>query len=147
MMGFMVAGDVPEEYVPMMLREETLAAKAVISAVGQLNRPKLPDIPGRDTFRGPSMHSARWRPEVDLAGRRVAVIGTGASAFQIVPSIAEQTSRLTVFQRSAPWMFPSPNYHAKVVPDYVCLGKRTLQDNGSWLAALRRDDVDLKRES
>jgi 4-hydroxyacetophenone monooxygenase len=199
--------------------EEVLEANAVISAVGQLNRPKLPDIAGRECFRGIAMHSAAWRHEHDLTGKRVAVIGTGASAFQIVPAIAEQVEHLTVFQRSAPWMFPNPSYHAKVgpgvkwalrhlpyygrwyrfllfwpmcdgllpalhvdpdwphperslneahdgirqvftsylqeqvgddpellakvTPDYVVLGKRTLQDNGSWLAALGRDDVDL----
>jgi 4-hydroxyacetophenone monooxygenase len=200
-------------------REETLTANAVISAVGQLNRPKLPDIPGIDRFQGPWMHSAAWNHDVDLDGKRVAVIGTGASALQVVPAIAERTRRLVVFQRSASWMFPNPHYHekvrpgkkwalkhlpyyarwyrfllfwpgcdggleamridpdwphqdrstsamneaarvaftqyleqqvgddpellAKVVPDYVCLGKRTLQDNGSWLAALQRDDVEL----
>ena len=198
---------------------ETLEAAAVISAVGQLNRPKLPDIPGRDTFAGVAMHSAQWVEGTDLAGKRVAVVGTGASAFQIVPTIAGEAAHVEVFQRSAPWMFPNPNYHervgdgvrwalrhlpyygrwyrfllfwpgcdggleamrvdpdwehperavsaandaareiftqymaeqvgddaellAKVVPDYVCLGKRTLQDNGSWLTALTRDDVDL----
>jgi 4-hydroxyacetophenone monooxygenase len=198
---------------------ETMEANAVISAVGQLNRPELPDIPGRDSFEGVSMHSARWVEGTDLRGKRVAVIGTGASAFQIVPSIAQDAAHVAVFQRSAPWMFPNPHYHdqvgpgarwafdhlpyygrwyrfllfwpacdgglpamrvdpewpdqsrsvsalndaaremftqwmtdqvgddrelaAKVVPDYVCLGKRTLQDNGSWLSALTRDDVDL----
>lgn len=196
-----------------------LTARAVISAVGQLNRPKLPDIDGRDTFAGEMVHTARWRDGLELSGRRVAVVGTGASAFQLVPSIAAETGHLTVFQRSAPWMFENPHYHeavgpgvrwalehlpfygrwyrfllfwpacdgglpamridpgwphqdravsevndaarevftqwivgqcdgdeelaAKVVPDYVCLGTRTLQDNGSWIAALRREDVDL----
>lgn len=200
-------------------REEALTANAVISAVGQLNRPKLPEIPGLERFRGVAMHSAAWRHEANLAGKRVAVIGTGASAFQIVPTIAGECARLSVFQRSAPWMFPNPYYHAKVgpgkkwalehlpfyarwyrfllfwpgcdggleamrvdpawphqdravsalndatrdaftqylkdqvgddpellakvIPDYVCLGKRTLQDNGSWLAALKRDNVEL----
>ncbi|HEY4377141.1 MAG TPA: NAD(P)/FAD-dependent oxidoreductase [Acidimicrobiales bacterium] len=199
-----------------------LQATAVISAVGQLNRPKLPDIADRDSFEGIAMHSARWRPDVDLNDKRVAVIGTGASAFQIVPTIAPEVAQLTVFQRSAPWMFPNPHYHdavgpgvgwavrhlpyygrwyrfllfwpacdgglaamkvdpeyphqdraiselndaarqvftawmaeqvgddpellAKVVPDYVCLGKRTLQDNGSWLTALTRPNVDLVTE-
>ena len=198
---------------------EVIDANAVISAVGQLNRPKLPDIVGRESFEGLAMHSAQWPEGTDLTGRRVAVIGTGASAFQLVPAIAADVDRLTVFQRSAPWMFPNPNYHeqvgagvkwaleylpyygrwyrfllfwpgcdggleamridpdwphqdrsisevndiaremftqymadqigddpellAKVVPDYVCLGKRTLQDNGSWLAALKRDNVEL----
>ena len=197
----------------------SLVANAVISAVGQLNRPKLPDIDGIDDFEGVAMHSARWDPSVDLDGRRVAVVGTGASAFQIVPTIAGQVEHLEVFQRSAPWMFPNPHYHdavapgvrwamrhlpfyarwyrfllfwpacdgglpamrldpewphqdravselndgareffsawmveqcngdeelaAQVVPDHVCLGTRTLQDNGSWLGALTRPDVEL----
>jgi 4-hydroxyacetophenone monooxygenase len=202
---------------------ETIYAQSVISAVGQLNRPKLPEIDGRDSFSGLSMHSAAWVDGTDLAGKRVAVIGTGASAFQIVPTIAEEVASLGVFQRSAPWMFPNPHYHdavgegvawamrhlpyygrwyrmlifwpacdgglpamkvdpewphqdravsaindaardffmqwmveqvggdaelaAKIVPDYVCLGKRTLQDNGSWLGALTRPNVDLITES
>jgi 4-hydroxyacetophenone monooxygenase len=197
----------------------TIDATAVVSAVGQLNRPKLPDIPGRESFTGLAMHSAQWVDGTDLAGRRVAVVGTGASAFQIVPTIAETVAHLDVFQRSAPWMFPNPSYHdatgegvrwamrhlpyygrwyrllifwpacdgglpamridpdyphqeravsevndaarefftgwiagqvgddpellARVIPDHVCLGTRTLQDNGSWLAALTRPDVDL----
>ena len=197
----------------------TIAATAIISAVGQLNRPKLPDIPGREDFAGIAMHSAQWIDGTDLAGKRVAVVGTGASAFQIVPTIASEVEHLTVFQRSAPWMFPNPAYHdvtgdgvrwamrhlpfygrwyrmlifwpacdgglpamrvdpdyphqdravseindaarefftgwiagqvgddpdllAKVVPDYVCLGTRTLQDNGSWLGALTQPHVDL----
>ena len=69
-------------------RREILEANAVITAVGQLNRPRYPDIEGLDTFEGPSFHSARWRHDVDLTGKRVAVIGTGASAFQFVPEIA-----------------------------------------------------------
>lgn len=87
-------------------------ARAVISAVGQLNRPRLPDIPGRDLFTGPSFHSARWDRSVDLTGQRVAVIGTGASAFQFVPEIAGTASDLLVFQRTPPWMRPSPDYGA-----------------------------------
>ncbi|MGD0313609.1 MAG: NAD(P)/FAD-dependent oxidoreductase [Acidimicrobiales bacterium] len=197
----------------------TVEANAVISAVGQLNRPSTPDFPGRRSFEGEAMHSAEWVEGTDLTGKRVAVVGTGASAFQIVPAVVDQVGRLTVFQRSAPWMFPNPHYHdrvgpgarwafehlpfygrwyrfllfwpacdgglpamrvdpdwpdqsrsvsalndaarevftqwmadqigddpellSKVVPDYVCLGKRTLQDNGSWLTALTRDHVEL----
>ncbi len=68
---------------------ETLSAKAVISAVGQLNQPRCPTSPGVDDFKGPAFHSARWRHDVDLKGKRVAVIGTGASAFQFVPEVAE----------------------------------------------------------
>src|SRR5262245_22193637 len=200
----------------------TITARAVISAVGQLNRPNLPDIPGVDDFRGPSFHSARWDHSVDYSGKRVAVIGAGASGFQIVPTIAGDVEQLTVFQRTAQWMFPNPNYHehvgpgvkwalrhlpfygrwyrfllfwpgcdgglaaarvdpeyphqeravsaandmmreiftawisdqvgndpellAKVIPDYPATGKRTLQDNGSWLRALTRPNVELVRD-
>ena len=201
--------------------EDTLVARAVISAVGQLNRPHVPQIEGQDTFAGPAFHSARWDHDVDLAGKRVAMIGAGASGFQIAPTIAEEVGHLTVFQRTAQWMFPNPNYHAqvgpgvrwalrhlpfygrwyrflifwpacdkglegalvdpdypdqqravserneitrqvftdwitsqvgddpdllaKVIPDYPATGKRTLQDNGSWLRTLTRDDVELVR--
>ena len=201
--------------------EDVLVARAVISAVGQLNRPSVPDIPGQGDFEGPSFHSARWDHDVDITGKRVAMIGAGASGFQIAPTIAEDVAHLTVFQRTAQWMFPNPNYHekvgpgvrwalkhlpfygrwyrflifwpgcdkgleaarvdpdypdpqravsemnditrimftdwitsqvgddpeliAKVVPDYPATGKRTLQDNGSWLRTLTRDDVELVR--
>ena len=91
--------------------EETVEANAVITAVGQLNRPRLPDIPGRDSFAGVAFHSAEWRHDVDLTGKRVAVIGTGASAFQFVPEIAPAVGQLTVFQRTPPWAFPAPHYH------------------------------------
>ncbi len=200
----------------------TLAARAVITAVGQLNRPQLPDLDGADSFAGPAFHSAAWDHSVDLAGKRVALIGAGASGFQIAPAIAEKVAHLTVFQRTAQWMFPNPMYHdpvddgvrwalehlpfygrwyrflllwpgadkgleaarvdpdypdqdfavseinalarqmftgwitdqvgddqellAKVLPDYPATGKRTLQDNGTWLKTLRRDNVDLNRE-
>ncbi|MCX6463539.1 MAG: NAD(P)/FAD-dependent oxidoreductase, partial [Pseudonocardiales bacterium] len=67
---------------------ETFDGDAVITAVGQLNRPKEPDLPGRDTFTGPLFHSARWPSDLDVTGKRVAVVGTGASAMQIVPAIA-----------------------------------------------------------
>ena len=201
--------------------ETTLSARAVISAVGQLNRPNTPEIAGQDTFAGPAFHSARWDHDVDLAGKRVVMIGAGASGFQIAPAIAEEVGHLTVFQRTAQWMFPNPNYHetvgpgvrwalrhlpfygrwdrflifwpgcdsglvaakvdpewpdqqravsaandlarmmftdwitsqvdgdedllGKVVPDYPATGKRTLQDNGSWLKTLTRDNVELLR--
>ena len=198
---------------------ETLTARAVISAVGQLNRPFLPDVPG--TFDGPSFHTARWDDSVDLTGKRVVVVGAGATGFQLVPAIADQVGHLTVIQRTAQWMFPNPNYHepagpgvqwavrhlpfygrwfrflifwpgcdkglltaqvdptwehqetavseindltrvmftdwitsqlegradlvAKCVPDYPPTGKRTLQDNGSWLKALCKPNVELVR--
>ncbi len=199
----------------------TVRARAVITAVGQLNRPHIPEFAGADTFAGPSFHSAAWDHSVDLTGKRIALVGAGASGFQIAPAIAEDVERLTVFQRSAQWMFPNPMYHdevgdgvrwamrhlpyygrwyrflllwpgadkgldaargdpnyvdqdyavsdinaaarmmfshwitsqvpadsellTKVMPDYPATGKRTLQDNGSWLRTLQRDNVDLVR--
>ena len=199
--------------------QETLEANAIVSAVGQLNRPKIPEILGIDAFEGPAFHSAAWEQEQDLRGKRVAVIGTGASAFQLVPELAKIAARLTVFQRSPAWMAPNPAYHslvsdgkkwllahvpyyarwfrfllfwpgsdgllpslqvdpswphqdrsvnalneeqrlrftayleqqvgddpellAKVTPRYPPFGKRMLQDNGSWLGALKRENVDL----
>ncbi|WP_332771433.1 flavin-containing monooxygenase [Phenylobacterium sp.] len=198
---------------------ENLEANAVITAVGQLNRPRFPDIKGRESFGGPSFHSAEWRHDVDLTGKRVAVIGTGASAFQFVPEIVGKVASLSVFQRTPPWGFPVPHYHedvpegmnwlmehvpfydkwyrfwmfwmvtdgllpmvtadpgwtgpttavsqlnlgfremiaaaiaaqapdrpdlvAKIIPTYPPGGKRALLDNGVWLDALKRDNVEL----
>jgi cation diffusion facilitator CzcD-associated flavoprotein CzcO len=83
-------------------------ADAVILAAGRLTEPRIPELPGIETFRGELFHSARWRDDVDLTGKRVAVIGTGASAIQLVPRLAAQ-SHVTVFQRSAPWIVPRPD--------------------------------------
>ena len=94
--------------------ESTLTANAVISAVGQLNRPQLPNIEGRDSFTGPAFHSARWDHSVPLEGRRVAVIGTGCSAAQFAPLIAEEVASLEIFQRTANWQFPQPIYREPV---------------------------------
>jgi 4-hydroxyacetophenone monooxygenase len=203
-------------------REELRTANALVSAVGQLSRPKVPEIEGLASFAGPAFHSARWQPGLPLAGRRVAVIGTGASAFQLVPEVAREAAQLSVFQRSPSWMLPNPAYHgavaegkkwvlkhvpyyarwyrfllfwpaadgllpslqvdpawphpersvnalnegmrvaftdylrqqvgddpellAKVVPSYPPFGKRMLQDNGSWLSTLRRQNVELVTE-
>lgn len=202
--------------------EETLTARALISAVGQLNRPYIPQISGAETFGGPAFHTARWDHDVDLTGKDVVLLGAGASGFQVAPAIADKVRSLTVFQRTAQWMFPNPNYHtkvgpgvkwalrhlpfygrwyrfllfwpacdtafaaarvdpewpdqqkavsagndmarmmftewissqidgdtellAKVLPDYPATGKRTLQDNGSWLRTLTKDHVELVRD-
>ena len=196
---------------------EVLEANAVIAATGQLNRPKMPDFPGMAEFRGPSFHSARWEHQHDLTGKRVLVVGTGASAFQFVPVIARTAASVQIFQRTAPWVSPSPTYMDDIpegkhwllnhvpfygkwfrflmfwrsaegllasvradaawndrersigqanevlrqtltgyiqgflgddpellrmmTPDYPPGGKRMLVDNGTWLQALRRDNV------
>lgn len=85
---------------------DVFEADVLVPAVGQLSRPALPNIPGLDTFAGPSFHSAQWRHDVDLAGKRVAVLGTGASAIQFVPRIRQTAGHVTVFQRSAPYVVP-----------------------------------------
>jgi 4-hydroxyacetophenone monooxygenase len=196
-----------------------LTARAVISAVGLLSRPHVPDVPG--DFDGPAFHTARWDHDVDLTGKDVVMVGAGATGFQVAPAIADTVRSLTVIQRTAQWMFPNPGYHdpvgpgarwalanlpfyarwfrflimfpgtdtglvaaqvdpswedqehsvseindlvrtmftewivsqvegrpdlvEKVVPTYPPTGKRTLQDNGSWLRTLTRDNVDLVR--
>ena len=80
-----------------------------ISACGQLNRPAIPAIPGRETIAGPAFHSAQWRHDVDLRGKRIAAIGTGASAVQFVPQIAPAAASLALYQRSAPYVIPKPD--------------------------------------
>ena len=86
----------------------------VLSCVGQLNQPKIPNIKGMDEFQGNMFHSSKWPDDDVIAGKKVAVVGSGASAFQIVPSIAKHCEQLTIFQRSPPWMFPNPKYHEQV---------------------------------
>ncbi len=84
-------------------------AQYLISGHGPLVTPKWPDLPGLDCFQGIKFHSARWNHDVSLEGKRVAVIGTGASAIQFVPAIAGQVAQMYVFQRSAPWVVPRPD--------------------------------------
>lgn len=86
-----------------------LRSKSVVTAVGQLNKPLLPNLPGADQFHGPTFHSAQWDTSVDLVGKHVAVIGSGASAIQFVPEIAPLVSKLTLFQRSPNWVIPKPD--------------------------------------
>ena len=91
------------------IRTETGAefeAQTLIVALGQLNRPKLPDIPGRDSFAGPAFHSARWNDSAPLEGKRVGVVGCAASAVQLIPEIAKVAGHLTVFQRTPNWLLP-----------------------------------------
>jgi 4-hydroxyacetophenone monooxygenase len=114
-------------------RVATRRANAVITAVGQLNRPKLGTIRGLDTFPGPHWHSARWRHDVPLEGRDVAVIGTGASAMQFLRSLAARARRVTVFQRSPQWARPPQDYHGTVSPE-----ARWLLDNVPYYYAWYR---------
>jgi 4-hydroxyacetophenone monooxygenase len=190
--------------------------------VGSLNIPKLPDIPGMDDFGGPSFHSSRWPADLAIEGTRFALVGAGASGFQIAPSIADDVEQLSIYQRTAQWMFPNPVYRidvpegerwalrhlpfynrwlrfvmgyagvaagttayrvdpdypdadgmainegnlarrgqleawirsqlgdrddviAKSIPDYPASGKRILQDDGFWLRALTKPNVELVR--
>jgi cation diffusion facilitator CzcD-associated flavoprotein CzcO len=85
---------------------ETISARHLIDASGVLTVPKMPEIPGVDGFAGATMHTARWDPEQSFAGKRVAVIGTGASAVQVIPAIAPEVAHLTVFQRTPIWCLP-----------------------------------------
>lgn len=85
---------------------EEIVADVLVSGVGQLHRPRLPEIPGLDTFAGPQFHSARWNHDVELTGKRVGVIGNAASAVQFIPEIAPRVGHLTIFQRSANWIVP-----------------------------------------
>lgn len=93
---------------------ETLNAKIVISASGLFNPPKLPDIAGLDSFAGTLVHTAQWPDKIDLAGKRVGVIGNGASAMQTVPAIADQVASLTIFQRSRQWAAPFAKFQVEL---------------------------------
>jgi 4-hydroxyacetophenone monooxygenase len=201
---------------------EVMEARFVISAVGSLNLPRLPDLPGMDTFAGRSFHSSRWPADLDITGTKFALLGAGASGFQIAPSIADDVAALTIYQRTAQWMIRNPIYRSHVppgdrwalrhlpfyarwfrfmmtypgiatgtevyrinpdyaddderwinesnaergeameqwirsqlegrddlvdksIPDYPSSGKRLLQDDGYWLQALRKPNVELVR--
>ena len=112
--------------------ESTIEADAIVSGVGQLNRPHVPDLPGADTFAGPAFHSARWDHDVDLEGQRIVVIGTGASAAQLVPEIAEPAAHLTILQRTPAWFLPTPDYHDDVEPEVAWL-LRNVPGYTNWL--------------
>ena len=108
---------------------EELTAGAVVSAVGQLNLPLMPDVDGADRFAGEQFHSSAWRHDIDWQSLKVAVIGTGASALQFIPHLADAAAQVTVFQRTPPWLIPRPVYHEplaagllrlfEIVPGYV----------------------------
>jgi cation diffusion facilitator CzcD-associated flavoprotein CzcO len=109
-----------------------IEAVFLVSGVGQLDRPSIPALPGRDDFAGPQFHSARWDHSVDLTGKRVAVIGNAASAVQFVPQIAPLAARLTIFQRSANWLLPRND---RLYPPRL----HRMMKRWPWLAKLRHD--------
>ncbi|MGM0564819.1 MAG: flavin-containing monooxygenase [Pseudomonadota bacterium] len=86
-----------------------VTADRFVMANGALSEPAIPNFPGRDSFKGESFHSARWRHDLDLKGKRVAVIGTGASAIQFVPEIAPEVGDMDIYQRTPPWIIPRPD--------------------------------------
>lgn len=94
--------------------EREWTADIVISAVGQLNRPAIPHLDGMESFGGTAVHTAQWSDEIDVTGKRVALIGTGASGMQVAPTIAPDVERLTIFQRSPNWIRTRPRYHETV---------------------------------
>ena len=98
-----------------------ITADSVIVACGRLTEPRIPELPGLETFQGELVHSARWRDDLNVAGKRVAVIGTGASAVQLVPHLAETASEVVVFQRSAPWIVPRADraYSAEELDEFA----------------------------
>ena len=98
---------------------ETITCDVVVSAVGQLSLPHVPVIADADTFQGPRFHSARWDRSVSLRGKQVAVIGTGASAIQFVPHIAQEAEHVTLYQRTAPWILPKWDSRYGVLHDRV----------------------------
>jgi len=104
-------------------KEEIFSCNALISAVGQLNRPKRPEIPGLEGFKGPMFHSSSWQYEHDLKGKRVAVIGTGCSAVQFLPDTAEKAEQVFVFQRTPNWLLPNPDYYRDVAEGHKWLLK------------------------
>ena len=117
----------------------TVRAKLVVSGCGGLSKPALPDIPGLHTFAGKTMHTARWDPTHSLAGQRVGVIGTGASAVQVIPSIVGEVGHLDIFQRTAPWITPKPDHPIRPIT-------RTMFRRAPWLQQLARTSLYWRHE-
>jgi cation diffusion facilitator CzcD-associated flavoprotein CzcO len=118
----------------------TWSARTVIVGAGGLSEPKMPDIDGLETFQGELFHSAQWDHSVDLAGKRIAVIGTGASAIQIIPQLQKVAAHIDVYQRTAPWVMPR---HAR---DYRAIEKAAMR-RVPGLQRLARAGVFAKQEA
>jgi cation diffusion facilitator CzcD-associated flavoprotein CzcO len=122
-------------------RAEDYRARAVVAGAGALHLPSVPDIPGAERFGGPAFHSAQWDRSLDLGGKRVAVIGTGASAIQFIPEIAKRAGHLDVFQRTPPWIHPRPDAplpaRVREVLAASPLAARVARDTFYWLLEAR----------
>lgn len=115
----------------------TVEARFVVNAIGALRDPRLPDLPGR--FDGPEMHSARWDPSVELSGKRVGVIGTGASAIQVIPGLVDTVGELHVFQRTPAWVVSRDDH------PYPAWSRWMFRNVPGWMA-LRRLAIYLSHE-
>lgn len=115
-------------------REETMRCSVLISAVGVLNRPRMLDLPGMDTFEGEAFHSADWPDGFDVTDKRVAIVGTGASSMQISPAISEKVGSLTIFQRSPQWVAPFDKFQTPIPRELrMLLQSCTLYRGWYWL--------------
>ncbi|GAA4039685.1 NAD(P)/FAD-dependent oxidoreductase [Arthrobacter methylotrophus] len=119
---------------------EIIESNIVVSAVGQLNRPSIPNLLGLDSFSGPVVHSAQWDHSIDFSGKRVVVIGTGASTLQFAPAISKVAEKVTIFQRSAPWLRPTP-----VLRQEIETGERWMLNNLNQYRAYYRFSIFLPR--
>lgn len=102
-------GDTPPKDDPERPKTRIVTARVVVSAMGGLSTPAYPALEGLERFKGKTFHSQRWDHDYDLSGKRVAVIGTGASAIQFMPAIRPKVARVDLYQRSAPWIMPKPD--------------------------------------
>jgi cation diffusion facilitator CzcD-associated flavoprotein CzcO len=122
---------------------ETVFASAVISATGPLSQPATPDIPGLSMFRGTVFHSAKWKHDVPIEGKRVGVVGTGASAIQLVPAIADRVDHLDVFQRTPPWVLPRDDRPAPAWRRHVYKALPFLQRLHRWRIYARQEFLSI----
>ena len=128
--------------------ERTVRAQAVISAVGFLSRPNIPEFEGSELFRGLKIHTAAWPANLDISGKRIAVIGSGATSYQMVPELAKQAAHLDLFQREPSWCFEAPGYLSTYPPQVNWMDRNLpyltnfLRFRSSWNF---RPDVTLQR--
>ena len=100
-----------------------LRSNAVVTAVGFLNRPQIPEIEGMEEFRGDSWHTARWPQDVDVTNKRIAVVGTGCTGYQLIPELALEAQHVVAFQRRPQWVFGVPGYLSPFPPEVAWLDR------------------------